>query len=237
MTRTPPLAVAPGRVVSLFPSMTEAVLSFGVTPVGITEWCPPCGAPTVRGTKNPDVAAIIDLAPDLVIANTEENRKVDVERLQAAGVRVHVTHAEDLPGAAQVFADLAKYFGEPARLLAEQIAAIEPVPIRVQVFCPVWRDPWIALGTSTIAGDLLAHAGAAVIPQTPRYPRVELADLPRPDAVLLPSEPYEFSVVDHADLEFWGVPIRHIDGQSLTWWGPRTPAAVAELRAVVDEVA
>jgi ABC-type Fe3+-hydroxamate transport system substrate-binding protein len=224
------------RVVSLFPSMTEALMSWGVSPVGVTQWCPPCDAVTVRGTKNPDLEAIIALDPDLVIVNTEENRKVDVERLIAAGIRVHITRAESLIEAAQTFTDLAMYFGEPARELGQQIAAIPMATEHLSVFCPVWRDPWIALGIQTVAADLLAHAGFAVVPTIPRYPRVDLAEVPRPDAVLLPDEPYAFSDVDHQAFEDWQVPIRNIDGAALTWWGPRTPAAVAMLSELCSEL-
>ena len=222
-------AVPPERVVSLLPSMTESLLSWGVTPVGVTQWCPPCDATIVRGTKNPDLDAIIDLAPDLVIANTEENRKVDVERLIAAGLRVHITHVESLADVARCFDDLGQYFGDQARELGARIAEIPMATNHLTAFCPVWRDPWIAVGIQTVAGDLLAHAGFAVVPAIPRYPRVELADVPRPDVVLLPDEPYAFSDVDHEAFAHWGVPIHNIDGAALTWWGPRTPAAVQML--------
>jgi hypothetical protein len=232
-----PDRIAVHRVVSLFPSMTEALISFGVIPVGITDWCPPCDAVRVRGTKNPDLERVIALQPDLVIANTEENRKVDVEKLIAAGIRVHITKAESLVDAAQTFIDLSQYFGEPARILGEQIAAIPMATEHLTAFCPVWRDPWIALGIQTVAADVLAHSGFAVVPTIARYPRVELADVPRPDVVLLPDEPYAFSNADHEAFATWGVPIRNIDGAALTWWGPRTPAAVEMFVGLCDELA
>jgi hypothetical protein len=83
------------RVVSIVPSLTEAV---AVTApgllVGATDWCthPADLAVTrIRGTKNPDVAGIVGLAPDLVVVNEEENRAVDLEALRAAGIAVWVT--------------------------------------------------------------------------------------------------------------------------------------------------
>src|SRR3954454_7340795 len=91
------------RVVSLVPSLTEALA--GTRPealVGATDWCthpPDLDVPRVRGTKNPDRAAIAALQPDLVVANREENRRLDVERLRAAGVAVWVTVIEDVLGA------------------------------------------------------------------------------------------------------------------------------------------
>ena len=63
------------RVVSLVPSLTEAVaVSAPGRLVGATDWCThPAGLAVtrVRGTKNPERARIAALAPDLVIANRE----------------------------------------------------------------------------------------------------------------------------------------------------------------------
>ena len=90
------------RVVSLVPSLTEAIVA--TCPqllVGCTDFCvrPPDmddvvghAVRRVRGTKNPDRAAIAELRPDLVITNDEENRAFDVEKLRAGGVPVWVTH-------------------------------------------------------------------------------------------------------------------------------------------------
>jgi ABC-type hemin transport system substrate-binding protein len=76
--------------VSLVPSLTESVaLTQPGALIGATDWCThPAGLAVarVRGTKNPDIAAILALAPDLVIANKEENRRIDVHRLRAAGL-------------------------------------------------------------------------------------------------------------------------------------------------------
>ena len=91
------------RVVSLVPSLTEAVArSAPGLLVGATDWCTyPAGLAVtrVRGTKNPERARIAALAPDLVIANREENRKLDVARLREAGLAVWVTVIESVPEA------------------------------------------------------------------------------------------------------------------------------------------
>src|SRR5487761_1269130 len=91
------------RVVSLVPSLTEAVaVTRADALVGATQWCTrPAGLDVrrVRGTKNPDLAAVAGLRPDLVLANKEENRRLDVDRLRAAGVAVWVTDIRTLDGA------------------------------------------------------------------------------------------------------------------------------------------
>ncbi len=89
LTIDPSLHRTPQRVVCLVPSLTEALYAFGLEDfiVGITEYCvePPLlvrTKPTIGGTKNPDVEAILRLAPDLVVADVEENRREDVECIQ-----------------------------------------------------------------------------------------------------------------------------------------------------------
>ena len=77
------------RVVSLVPSATETILELGVRPVACTRFCDQPGIPTVGGTKDPDVAAVIAARPDLVVVNNEENRRVDADALLDAGLAVH----------------------------------------------------------------------------------------------------------------------------------------------------
>ena len=93
----------PARVVSLVPSLTEAIAtSCPQLLVGATDWCThpaDLDVARVRGTKNPHLAAIADLAPDLVVANKEENRELDVRRLRERGITVWVTDIEDVPSA------------------------------------------------------------------------------------------------------------------------------------------
>lgn len=239
--------VEPRRVVSLVPSLTETLASWGLADriVGATDWCVSPELPgvvRVRGTKNPDLSCIIDLAPDLVVANEEENRKVDVERLRAAGLAVYVTGPKSLDDVAVSLERLGVLIGvaEPAGRLAAEItdALGGEVPGPLRTFCPVWRDPWIAVGTDTIAADLLGRCGFEVIPDVPRYPRVELDDIARldPDVVLLPDEPYEFGQVDMAEFAGWRAQVRLVDGAALTWWGPRTARAVRQFRMLAREL-
>ncbi len=263
MTRAPDdlghhveLVDEPRRIVSLVPSISETLASWGLADrlVGVTEWCvePPHAfdhAARVRGTKNPDVAAIVGLAPDVVVANEEENRRADVERLRDAGVRVWVTAPRSLTEVADCVERLGPVVGAegPARRLADEIrgalagAAHERRALDrpLRAFCPVWRDPWIAVGTGTIAADLLHHAGFDVVPDEPRYPRVELDAVAAldPDVVLLPDEPYEFGAADAEVFADWRAPVRLIDGATLTWWGPRTAAALRTFTALARESA
>ena len=70
----------PRRIVSLIPSITETLCHLGLADalVGITAYClePRAlvrGKTRIGGEKDPDLAAIRTLQPDLVVANIEEN--------------------------------------------------------------------------------------------------------------------------------------------------------------------
>ena len=144
--------------------------------VGITDYCiyPKEGVarlPRIGGTKNPDVKRIIELAPDLVIANQEENRKEDVLALEAAGIPVWVTFPRTLADAFNLLWNIMHIFDEPVmvprvRLMeqtvdwsAHQRTKIEESPCRV--FVPIWLDPLMTFNADTYIHDLLRVCGAA----------------------------------------------------------------------------
>ncbi len=224
----PPVA---RRVVSLVPSITEAVASADrAALVGATEWCThpaDLDVARVRGTKNPDLAAIRELRPDVVLANKEENRELDVRRLREAGVRVWVTDVETVPdGVAalgRVF-DLALGWQRPAWLVeARDRWCGDAPPVSRRVAVAIWRDPWMVVGGRTFTGDLVRRLGwENVYAESPeRYPRVELADLDAAgaDVVLLPDEPYVFGASDGPEA-FERTPTELVSGRLLTWYGP-----------------
>jgi ABC-type Fe3+-hydroxamate transport system substrate-binding protein len=220
------------RVVSLVPSLTEAVArSAPGALAGATDWCThPPGLDVVRvgGTKNPKTDRIVSLAPDLVIANEEENRAPDLAALRAAGVEVLVTEIRDVP---QAFRELARVLdacgvGARPRWLdeAEETWSSLPRPAaRLTAVVPIWRRPWMVLGRDTFAGDVLARLGVDHVHAThpDRYPRVPLEELraAAPDVVVLPDEPYRFTANDGPEA-FPGLPCALVSGRHLTWYGP-----------------
>jgi ABC-type Fe3+-hydroxamate transport system substrate-binding protein len=219
------------RVVSLVPSLTESVAATRPQALaGATDWCShPAGldVPRVRGTKNPDLAAIARLAPGLVLANQEENRQLDVERLRAAGTPVWVTAIRTLD---QAFASLRRMFAEalgwpePGWIAEAERAWRQPAaaPLSSAVI-PVWRDPWMVVGSRTFTGDLAARLGLRNVygQHRERYPHVTLEDIAarKPDIVVLPDEPYQFTGADGPEM-FPGTPTALVEGRSLTWYGP-----------------
>lgn len=243
MTRHAPVR----RVVSLVPSLTEAVAATAPELLaGATEWCShpaELDVPRLGGTKNPDTARIAALAPDLVLANEEENRPADLAALRAAGLAVLVTEIRDLP---QAFRELDRVLvrgcglARPAWLDAARAAWRELPPadtVRTAVV-PVWRRPWMVLGRDTFAGDLLARLGVRNLyaGHAERYPRVPLDELTAADAdlVVLPDEPYRFTPADGPE-SFPGLPAALVSGRHLTWYGPSLAEAPRVLSAALEE--
>jgi len=254
----------PQRLVSLVPNLSEVLWWWQLADrlVGVTDWCvaPPSAfnaAQRVRGTKNPDVQAIVAAAPDLVVANEEENRELDVRRLRDAGIAVYVTRVRTVDDAAEALTRLGAALGVEragagsAQSIRRALDQLSLPSRRLTTFCPVWRDgvpddggpadeTWWALGRDTFAGDLLARCGFDVLPADPdgRYPKHRLGDVAAldPDVVLLPDEPYTFGAADRAVFDAWRARTRYLDGTALSWWGPRTPHALGDLARLARQL-
>jgi len=224
-----PLAGPARRVVSLVPSLTESVAGTG-TLVAATDWCThpsDLDVPRVRGTKNPDVRAIVDLRPDVVLAVQEENRELDVRRLREAGIAVWVSVVETVPQALDVLDrlfDLVLQQDRPGWLSQARSVWSHDVPApTARVAVPIWRDPWMVVGRDTFTGDVLGRLGWENVfaGHADRYPRVEVADIDRDDVdvALLPDEPYVFTAQDGPEMFRRARPVL-VSGRLLTWYGP-----------------
>jgi ABC-type Fe3+-hydroxamate transport system substrate-binding protein len=230
------------RVVSLVPSLTEALAtSVPDVLVGATDWCThpaDLDVARVRGTKNPDLTAIRARSPDLVVANQEENRELDVRRLREAGVAVWVTRIETVE---EALASMSRLFAEalgladPDWLVEARSLWSSPLPRRLSVAVPIWRDPWMVVGTPTYTDDLLGRAGLANVlgDREGRYPTVtpDEIDGAGADVVLLPDEPYVFTADDGP--EALATPTQLVSGRLLTWYGP----AMVEAHAMLTSLA
>ena len=271
----PLLKNAPGngggatRVVSLVPSETESVAALAGLGrlVGRTDYCvEPAGVdaiPSVGGTKRFDVARVIALQPDLVLANQEENGRKDVEALMAAGLRVNVSFPQSLSGSHTYLRTLATLLGVDAPGSVQE----EPPPApawrdgRPRVAVPIWRDPWMSFDEHTFASSILEAAGAenafsgrsrryplaADLDPTrspvqtgkdTRYPRFTLEELEerRPDLVLLPDEPFAFDETHARELRthLGHDRVAFLSGKDLFWYGVRATSAVGRIRALLE---
>lgn len=199
---TPPM-----RIVSLVPSDTYSLARLGLSSriIGRTDYCvePPelaARVPAIGGTKNPRVEEILDLSPDLVIANQEENSRSDIEALRKAGVPVLVSFPKSVAEGISHLARLAEVLGvssspEVAELLArgramcKEAEALRCAQRPLRVFCPIWMDPLMTIHGDTFISDMLDLAGGFNVfsDRARRYPLA--ADLGR--AQPLPPEKVE----------------------------------------------
>lgn len=251
------------RIVSLVPSTTELLCALGLADalVGVTVYCvePRDVVRTktrVGGEKDPDLAAIRALAPDLVVANIEENRREDVEALRAAGIEVFITYPRSVSESLAMIRDLGTVTGAGARarrLLAEleplhaavrdRLAGARPTPC----FYPIWREPWMTIGHDTYIHDLLATCGGAnVFADRGRYPTITLDEVAAraPEVVLLPDEPFRFRRAHIRDFDpYAAVPavrdgrIHLVDGKRFSWHGPRLAEALRTVPALLGHEA
>lgn len=246
----------PRRIVCLIPSTTELLceLGLGDALVGITAYCRE-PADVIRdkvrvgGEKDPDLAVIRRLEPDLVIANMEENRREDVEALRASGIPVWVTYPRTVAGMLAMIEELGELTGTAVRAralrqeleaLVHEVAAATARRPPVRVFYPIWREPWMTVNQDTYVHDVLRLSGGANVfgDRPERYPTVTLAEMAarRPEVILLPDEPFRFRRIHLQDFARWTeVPavrtgrIHLIDGKLCSWHGPRLAQALQTL--------
>ena len=233
------------RVVSLCPSITETIVAIGGRSAlaGVTRYCTRpsgmlWGLPRIGGTKSPDLARILDLKPDLVFANAEENRKEDVDALRAAGVEVDVSlpkTVRDVPKAIRQWGGRLSTEGE-ANALADRIEAeIEKLAARppaatITYAYWIWKDPWMTISDDTYVADLLSLVGGKNVygAETVRYPTTTPSEALARDATvqIFASEPYPFSEEKHGELtaRLFGSTSRRlfVDGDDFCWHGVRT---------------
>jgi ABC-type Fe3+-hydroxamate transport system substrate-binding protein len=248
--------VAPNRIVSLVPSLTESLFAFGVGEkiVGRTRYClwPPRAVgkiPTVGGTKKVDVRRVLELEPDLIVAVKEENTRENIEELEEAGVPVFVGAPEDVEGAIGLLRELVERVEAPRTEAV--LGPIERVYGRLKngaarearrVFVPIWKKPFMSVGSDTYVHDVLETCGGAnVCGDATRYPVVTLEEVEaaQPEVVLLPDEPYPFSAEDLEEFYALDIPaaysdrIHLVDGKLLTWYGPRMASSLTQLAALL----
>jgi ABC-type Fe3+-hydroxamate transport system substrate-binding protein len=251
----------PERIVSLVPSLTEALFAFGLDQeiVGVTRFCVEprrgvAGKTKVGGTRALDVAKIEALKPDLVIASAEDNGPGDVTQLIDHGCPVFVTMATSVQSAIDLLRQLATISGTTAAArpiiqgAKEALAFVQAAGAgleRVRVFCPIWRNPYMTCSRATYVDDVIAVCGGRNIfeERQERYPRVELAEMAAldPQVILLPSEPYRFTKRHKADFrafaEVTAVKNGHVflvDGRMLIWYGPRIARSLSEVKRLLD---
>ncbi len=244
------------RIVSLCPSITESLVAMALAEslAGVTHYCihpreALKGIPRVGGTKNPDLAAIRALGPDLVFCNSEENRGEDIDLLKRE-FRVDVSHPRtvaEIPALLRHLGALTGREKESEEISLKVEEALERVEAETR-HCAggvsgamqsfryvylIWKDPWMTVGPRTYIADLLRCVGGSV--SFEESPGAGASDYPvttedeivasRPDVLILPDEPYRFRERDAA---FWrerlpaSTRVVLVSGDDFCWHGVRT---------------
>jgi ABC-type Fe3+-hydroxamate transport system substrate-binding protein len=245
------------RIVSLVPSLTELVceLGLGAQLVGRTGYCvhpaqAVSGVPKVGGTKTINLKKVRALAPTHVIVNKDENRLEDATALKAFVPNVVVTHPLTAEDNLALFRQFGEVFNcqskaqEFAQQLSDELALCRAQTwSEKKVLYLIWKNPWMTVSMPTYIASMLREVGMQVVGpaggsndlELPRYPQFENRDVAawQADALLFSSEPYQFSANDFVETIDWApsnVPRTLIDGEMLSWYGPRAISGLRYLR-------
>lgn len=235
------------KIISLIPSLTELLIDFGLADklAGRTRFCiHPADSvkeiPIIGGPKNPNHEKIKAIKPDFILANKEENRKEDIERL-AADFHVHLTEINTIPDALQTITELGEVFGvaEKAKILTGEVENLlgqkpETEPVRTAYF--IWKKPWMVAAPDTYVNEVLKEWNLAnVFADKSRYPEITLDELrvKSPELIILSSEPYPFKEKHIADIIEYCPEARFelLDGEWFSWYGSRMVPSFKALNA------
>ncbi|MEO7150632.1 MAG: helical backbone metal receptor [Burkholderiaceae bacterium] len=217
--------------------------------------------PKVGGTKTVNLVKLRRLMPTHVIVNRDENRRETVDALRAwpDPPTLIVTHPLDpqdnLALVEQIVGAFAGIDGVVERGLALSadlrreldLTRPERRPSQ-QVLYLIWRDPWMTVARDTYLSRLLARVHWQTLPDrhggdtgAARYPVLDGREpwLAEVDEVLLSSEPYAFGPADLAAAQALcpGARVQLVDGELLSWYGPRAVPGLRYLRALAAETA
>lgn len=244
------------KIVSLVPSITETLFELGVgdSIVGITRYCilpreAVRGKTRVGGTKNPDLDQIVNLKPDVVIVNMEENRKEDAEYLQQQGLHLMITYPESLEASIETVEQLGKAFGAEQKAQAmttEMRSLMSSTAVRQtrRTLVLIWKNPTMTVSGKTYVDAICRHFGFASLfaHSAELYPSITDEDILRadPEVVLFPDEPYPFRPRDVEEFRTHFTSLRAVkanrllllNGIYLTWHSFGTLRALRELPEV-----
>ncbi len=240
----------PLRIVSLVPSISETLAHCiaGGELVGITKFCIhpetlPKSATIIGGTKNPHVSAIQHLAPDLVIANKEENRREDVEAIRQF-CPVYVSDIKNVNDVESWLADMTKIFPYSTFTdLQTEITQLfrEKLNSTFRAAYLIWQHPYMTVGSDTFIHAMMEQFGLInIFGHEKRYPVIDLETIRmlKPDVVLLSSEPFPFRS-RHAEEMQKLIPEASVllaDGELFSWFGIRMLQARQHIPVLVQNL-
>lgn len=231
------LNALPERIVSLVPSQTELLADLGLDQevIGITKFCihPESwfrSKMRIGGTKNIDLDKIRSLQPDLIIANKEENDRLQIEQL-AVDFPVWISDIRNVNDALNMIEAIGKLTNRSreAESMAKSIRTdfdqLSIPPLQKTCLYLIWNGPYMAAGKDTFIHSILQLLGLNSIPPLPRYPEIssEMITSLKPDYIFLSSEPFPFAQKHIGELQQLSPSskIMLVDGEMFSWYGSR----------------
>lgn len=222
------------KIISLVPSITEALFDFGLDEteiIGRTKFCihpeeKVKKVEVVGGTKNLNIKKIKNLNPDLIIANKEENVKEQIEELMK-DFKVWVTEIDDLDDNRKFLTDLGallnkKETAEKFNKKIDQIFSELRTKRKKKVAYLIWKDPYMTVGSDTFINHILEAIGLEnIFSNRTRYPEINLNELKSSEYVLLSTEPYPFKEknIEELQKEIPQCQFKIVDGEAFSWYG------------------
>ncbi|OYU95322.1 MAG: cobalamin-binding protein [Bacteroidetes bacterium B1(2017)] len=226
----------PKRIISLVPSQTEYLYALGLTDevIAQTLFCiHPAqmhqAKPRVGGTKNLNLQKIRELKPDLIIGNKEENTKAQIEELSQE-FPIYMSDINCLEDAIEMMQQIGVLVNRQleSKRICDKIQANFQALVRTETpktcLYLIWREPWMAAGSNTFIGDMMAKIGLKNL-VLERYPSItqEWLTENQPDLIFLSSEPYPFKTKHIEELQSHcpHAKIQLVDGELFSWYGSR----------------
>lgn len=222
------------KIVSLVPSITEALFDLGLTGheiVGRTKFCihpqdKVKDVTIIGGTKNINIDKIKALDPDLILANKEENIKEQVEALMG-DFKVIVTNIETIEDNYYLLKNLGKLLKkeERAQLFNLKIYDIlnqAKLQTNIKAAYLIWKNPYMTIGSDTFIHRILSEIGFEnIFKDKTRYPEIKVEDLADADVIMLSSEPFPFKEKHIEELRAFypDKKIMIVDGEAFSWYG------------------
>ncbi|MEE6128231.1 helical backbone metal receptor [Chryseobacterium arthrosphaerae] len=239
------------KIVSLVPSITEALFDLGLTEnevVGRTKFCihpqhKIKNVAVIGGTKNINIDKIKALQPDLILANKEENVKDQIEALMA-DCKVMVTHVETIEDNYYLLKNLGKLFGKEERAQAFNLKIYDilnqtklDTPVKAAYL--IWKNPYMTVGKDTFIHRILSEIGFEnVFKDKTRYPQIEAEDLAEADVIMLSSEPFPFKEkhIEELRIVYPDKKIMIVDGEAFSWYGTHIAKCENYFKELISEI-
>ncbi|BFO66855.1 ABC transporter substrate-binding protein [Chryseobacterium sp. KCF3-3] len=239
------------KIVSLVPSITEALFDLGLTEnevAGRTKFCihpqdKIKNVAIIGGTKNINIEKIKALQPDLILANKEENVKEQVEALMN-DFKVTVTNIDTIEDNYYLLKNLGKLFGKEDRaqlfnLKIYDVLDQAKLEAPVKAAYLIWKNPYMTIGSDTFIHRIMSEIGFEnIFKDKTRYPQITTEDLADADVIMLSSEPFPFKEKHIEELQVFypDKKIIIVDGEAFSWYGTHIAKCENYFKELLTEI-